>query len=368
MVFEVSHKSERFGEVTLAGSHAQKALEAQEASERSVASASDAAASALASEAGLCYEPLLRAVYERGPVAVSVAARTWQLGGKVGPCELDAVIDHAVTLIGFGRDEKLLGLGIHFLTPKEEASGWMAWMPSFFSSPLALSSGGICTQSLLAVLKANTAQRGWRSLDMGSLHRQIGSLLNRQQESAGVIIRASSPLDHRTLGSIWTTAEVRRALLVGLCYKGSDLQLKGSWNDIEDMKTWLQSEQIFAESEIRSLTDQTNGNGSDGSNFSVSREQILSNLRWLLVGDGPGSATQPAQLLFHFSGHGDGKKLLANEGESETISDSELCQMISDLLQRDATLTCIFDCCDGTKFLESLLWRPECTLAFGTRL
>ena len=30
------------------------------------------------------YEPLLRAVYERGPVGVSVAARTWQLGTRFG--------------------------------------------------------------------------------------------------------------------------------------------------------------------------------------------------------------------------------------------------------------------------------------------
>ncbi|CAK9105406.1 unnamed protein product [Durusdinium trenchii] len=54
------------------------------------------------------YEPLLRAVYERGPVGVSVAARSWHLysAGVFDYCDQDAVIDHAVTLIGFGRDPK----------------------------------------------------------------------------------------------------------------------------------------------------------------------------------------------------------------------------------------------------------------------
>ncbi|CAK9105347.1 unnamed protein product [Durusdinium trenchii] len=55
------------------------------------------------------YEPLLRAVYERGPVGVSVAARSWHLysAGVFDYCDQDAVIDHAVTLIGFGRDPNL---------------------------------------------------------------------------------------------------------------------------------------------------------------------------------------------------------------------------------------------------------------------
>ena len=55
---------------------------------------------------------------------------------------------------------------------------------------------------------------------------------------AQVILRGSSSLEFRTLGSVWLeTVEVRRALLVGLCYDG-ELQLKGSWNDVLDMRTW----------------------------------------------------------------------------------------------------------------------------------
>jgi cathepsin L len=52
------------------------------------------------------YEPLLRAVYEQGPVAISVAANGWEyyMDGIFDSCDRDAVINHAVTLIGYGKD------------------------------------------------------------------------------------------------------------------------------------------------------------------------------------------------------------------------------------------------------------------------
>jgi cathepsin L len=52
------------------------------------------------------YEPLIRAVAFTGPVAVSVAADAWQSydSGIFDSCGVDAVIDHAVTLIGYGTD------------------------------------------------------------------------------------------------------------------------------------------------------------------------------------------------------------------------------------------------------------------------
>lgn len=62
-----------------------------------------------------------------------------------------------------------------------------------------------------------------------------------------VILKGSSRLDTRTLGTVWTeTAEVRRALLVGLCYPATNAvnaaaklpELHGSWNDVTDMQAW----------------------------------------------------------------------------------------------------------------------------------
>jgi cathepsin L len=50
------------------------------------------------------YEPLLRALAQKGPVAVSVAADKWfdYDSGVFDGCGKDSVIDHAVTAIGYG--------------------------------------------------------------------------------------------------------------------------------------------------------------------------------------------------------------------------------------------------------------------------
>lgn len=52
------------------------------------------------------YKPVLRALVELGPVGVSVAASDWALyeKGVYDGCPLDAVIDHAVILLGYGHD------------------------------------------------------------------------------------------------------------------------------------------------------------------------------------------------------------------------------------------------------------------------
>lgn len=53
-------------------------------------------------------EPLILALYEQGPVATSVmASDTWNSygGGVLDTCEPSAVINHAVTLVGYGEDK-----------------------------------------------------------------------------------------------------------------------------------------------------------------------------------------------------------------------------------------------------------------------
>eukprot|EP00933_Yihiella_yeosuensis_P052836 TRINITY_DN50965_c0_g1_i1.p1 TRINITY_DN50965_c0_g1~~TRINITY_DN50965_c0_g1_i1.p1 ORF type:complete len:445 (+),score=92.41 TRINITY_DN50965_c0_g1_i1:97-1431(+) len=57
------------------------------------------------------YEPLLRAVHERGPVAVSADASLWDLyaGGVFSACSPDSIVNHAITLVGYGQDKKLQG-------------------------------------------------------------------------------------------------------------------------------------------------------------------------------------------------------------------------------------------------------------------
>jgi len=52
------------------------------------------------------YQPLVQALAHKGPVAVSVAADSWfnYESGIFNGCNKDAVIDHAVTAIGYGEE------------------------------------------------------------------------------------------------------------------------------------------------------------------------------------------------------------------------------------------------------------------------
>merc|ERR1719460_1938419 len=53
------------------------------------------------------HDPLMDAVAFKGPVAISVAAHAWNSYGSgiFDSCSKDAVVDHAVVLIGYGKDK-----------------------------------------------------------------------------------------------------------------------------------------------------------------------------------------------------------------------------------------------------------------------
>ncbi|CAJ1366707.1 unnamed protein product [Effrenium voratum] len=72
------------------------------------------------------YAALLQAVYHHGPVGVSVAAGTWHLysSGIFDYCGKDAVIDHAVTLVGFGRGQGKSGSDKYWLVQNSWGPHW----------------------------------------------------------------------------------------------------------------------------------------------------------------------------------------------------------------------------------------------------
>eukprot|EP00441_Pelagodinium_beii_P032785 CAMPEP_0197629536 /NCGR_PEP_ID=MMETSP1338-20131121/7340_1 /TAXON_ID=43686 ORGANISM="Pelagodinium beii, Strain RCC1491" /NCGR_SAMPLE_ID=MMETSP1338 /ASSEMBLY_ACC=CAM_ASM_000754 /LENGTH=395 /DNA_ID=CAMNT_0043200587 /DNA_START=97 /DNA_END=1284 /DNA_ORIENTATION=+ len=72
------------------------------------------------------YEPLLSAVYEHGPTAISVDAGSWSsyMSGIFNSCTKDAVINHAVVLIGFGTEEKSGKKHKYWLVENSWGSDW----------------------------------------------------------------------------------------------------------------------------------------------------------------------------------------------------------------------------------------------------
>merc|ERR1719316_2545267 len=68
-------------------------------------------------------EPLLQAIYQEGPVVVSVDASTWNFysGGVFSGCDKNAIINHAVVAEGFGNDKKH---GKYYLIKNSWGADW----------------------------------------------------------------------------------------------------------------------------------------------------------------------------------------------------------------------------------------------------
>ena len=140
----------------------------------------------------------------------------------------------------------------------------------------------------------------------------------------------------------------RKALLIGINYTGSNFQLEGCINDIENMTTKLSSAYSF--SSITKMTDTTT--------VKPTKDNILNGLKSLLVNSQKGDL-----LYFHYSGHGgyvkdtngdelDGNDELIYPIDMVTITDDELKQIIMSYLKEDVTLFAFFDSCFSGSVLD----------------
>lgn len=137
-----------------------------------------------------------------------------------------------------------------------------------------------------------------------------------------------------------------RALLVGINYVGTSNELRGCVNDVNTMKTILETHYGFNDpTNVKMLTDSK-----------ATKRNIVSGLEWLVEGAAPGDV-----LFFHYSGHGsqvpDG-----SDGDHEPdgldeiicpvdidwnmniIRDDQMKQ-IFDKIPSGCNLTVILDCC-----------------------
>jgi len=90
----------------------------------------------------------------------------------------------------------------------------------------------------------------------------------------------------------------KKALLIGVTYKGTRAELRGCANDAAMMEYFLRERQGFPSQNIVKLTDDQND-----PNFLPTRSNILRASRWLVQEAQPGDS-----LVFHFSGHGGQKR------------------------------------------------------------
>ncbi|CAE7852416.1 EMB2654 [Symbiodinium necroappetens] len=166
------------------------------------------------------------------------------------------------------------------------------------------------------------AEGRWKSLSLQELRLRMQAALQRSGLEAAVTLRCSRDLES-SLDQALSAAQTARALLIGICYKEDEaLRLEGSWNDVEDMRSWLLRQGIVREHDMRVLCD-----SSGDVTLMPSRNNILTQLEWLLRGENRGLGAphgccsgelpeehlQALQLFLLFAGHGDHAELLPSD-------------------------------------------------------
>lgn len=154
---------------------------------------------------------------------------------------------------------------------------------------------------------------------------------------------------------------MKKALLVGLNYAGTDYSLRGCINDITIMNDILVNKMGFTDPKlIRMLTEQ-----------SATTANILERLEWLVDGAQPGDV-----LYFHYSGHGAQVTCLDYDTNDEPdgmdevivpwdmdwrehiIKDNDF-KRIFDKVPESVNLTVTLDCCHSGTGLRGFLPPPE---------
>ena len=161
---------------------------------------------------------------------------------------------------------------------------------------------------------------------------------------------------------------VKRALLIGINYTGSQYALRGCINDVQNLRSHLLT-RGFEAANIRFLTDVTND---------VSKQSLLTAIREFI------SSLQGGDYgVFHYSGHGgqikdftrdetDGRDeciyAFVKPNRLEPIIDDTLRVELVDKLHPNAILRCVLDCCNsGTGMDLPYFYYPRGTLSRDAR-
>lgn len=160
----------------------------------------------------------------------------------------------------------------------------------------------------------------------------------------------------------------KRAVLIGINYKGSDGELRGCVNDINNIQKVLVEQYHYRSSDIRVLTEEVN-------KISPTRSNIETNLKWLVSGVRPGDT-----LLFYYSGHGSYTQDASGEEADKQdevlvpldfdtkggITDDWLFNNVVRRVPRKVTLWGFTDCCHSGTLLDlKYNYKSMCELKSG---
>ncbi|KAJ3134935.1 Ca(2+)-dependent cysteine protease [Geranomyces variabilis] len=165
----------------------------------------------------------------------------------------------------------------------------------------------------------------------------------------------------------------KKALLIGINYKGTKSELRGCINDVANIKSFLTNKFNFPDtpSNMLVLTD-------DNPNWQLrpTRTNMLQAMQWLVNGARAGDS-----LFFHYSGHGSQVKDLdgdEDDGYDETIcpldyetagqiTDDEMNAIMVRSLPNGARLTLIIDACHSGSAMDlPFTYLPDGSLKTNT--
>lgn len=155
---------------------------------------------------------------------------------------------------------------------------------------------------------------------------------------------------------------VKKALLIGINYIGSEYELNGCINDIKNLKLFLIENCNYKDDNIIILTEENE--------FKPTMENIKNKINWLISNNNPGDT-----LVFHYSGHGSNIKDV-NKDETDKkdetiipldfetkgdITDDWLFANMVSKIEENVNLYCFFDCChSGTIIDLKYNYRSKC--------
>jgi hypothetical protein len=160
---------------------------------------------------------------------------------------------------------------------------------------------------------------------------------------------------------------IKKALLIGINYTGSENELKGCINDVKNVRKFLTDNCKFQSSNIKLLSDEESEK--------PTRMNMENNIKWLVTDNLPGDI-----LVLHYSGHGGNiidKNRDETDGRDETliphdfqtageITDDWLFENLISKVPKDVTLWCFLDCChSGTAIDLKHNYQSNCKYRKG---
>ncbi|CAL1402714.1 unnamed protein product [Linum trigynum] len=208
---------------------------------------------------------------------------------------------------------------------------------------------------------ANQSGRRRRRDRLAELCKKIVQHLIRGENGSGMVTEPYQSLNSKPSplqlqrGSYAAAATRKRALLIGVTYKSWKHRLKGTINDVRNMRSLLIHQFGFAAENILVLTEE------EEAELRPTKLNIKRSLEWLVKGCRSGDS-----LVFYFSGHGvrrpdfdhdeqdgfDETICPADFMEAGLISDNDINEAIVWPLKNGVTLHAIVDSCHSGTILD----------------